>query len=163
MADTKVEEVFEGPTLDHDALMSQFANRSAEEYARSSDAGESAAQTKQFLEETGLNSQAFSWLKAIFKKLPKKDGQSKAMDVIRSLYAGLPMVEAHVMGQGTAEMDLGEPTADLETPPDEDEGEIEADDAEFLAATDDLDDGDDPDFGDIPDDDDNVVPMEAAE
>ncbi len=93
--------------VEHDALIQQILDRSAEEYARSSDAGESAAKVKEFLEATNLNSQAFSWLKSILKKLPKKDGQAKAMDIIRSLRVGLDMIEDHVQGQGTTEMDLG--------------------------------------------------------
>ncbi len=109
----EVREAFDGPKVEHDALIDQIQERSAEEYSRASDAGESAAKVKEFLEETGLNSQAFSWLKSILKKLPKKDGQAKAMDVIRSLKTGLPMIEAHVAGQGTVEMELPEPQAEV--------------------------------------------------
>ena len=100
----EVRRAYDGPDLDHDKLIDQIEARSAEEYARGSDAAESGAKLKTFLEETGMNSQAFSWSKSILKKLPKKDGQAKAMDVIRSLKKALPMIEAHVAGQTTAEM-----------------------------------------------------------
>jgi hypothetical protein len=105
----QVREAFDGPKVEHDELIDQIQARTAEEHERASDSSESAAQTNKFLEKTGLNSQAFSWLKSILKKLPKKDGQAKAMDVIRSLNAGLPMIEAHVTGQGTGEMNLDGP------------------------------------------------------
>lgn len=131
----KLEPVMEPLEVDADLLISEIQQRSAEEYARGSDAGESGAKTKEYLDETGLNSQAFSWGKSILKKLPKKDGQAKAMDVIRSLYAILPHLENHVIGQGTAEMqlepDLPAPTADAVSPdsdPDFDEIEADADD-----------------------------------
>ncbi|MFY0633655.1 MAG: hypothetical protein JXQ91_07580 [Vannielia sp.] len=100
---------FDGPELEHDALIGHIEARIREEVARSSDASDSASRTAQFNEETGMNNQALSWCKSILKKLPKKDGQHKAMDVIMSLKAALPMVEAHVRGQGTTEMDFEEP------------------------------------------------------
>lgn len=103
----EVRDAYDGPEVEHDALIGQIEARAREQHARSSDASESAAKVKEFIEETGLNSQAFSWLSSIVKKLPKKDGQAKAMDIIRSLEIGLPMIKAHVGGQGTAEMDLG--------------------------------------------------------
>lgn len=156
---TQTEAVATGPVVDHDKLIAQIAARSAEEYARGSDAAESGALVKAYLDETGLNSQAFAWAKSIVKKLPKKDGQQKAMDVIRSLNAVLPMLENHIMGQGTGEMQL--------TPDDgaEASDEIEADADDFEAATADLggDDAEevdayDPDADDGPGDD-TVVPM----
>lgn len=104
-----VRAAYDGPEVEHDALLGQIEARAADEYARQSDAAESGAKLKAFLEDTNLNGQAFSWLKTIIKKLPKKDGQSKAMDIIRSLEVGLPMVKAHVGGQITMEMDLGKP------------------------------------------------------
>lgn len=125
--------------LDHDKLITQYLARIAEQHARGSDASESAAETKKFLEETGLNSQAHSWGMSILKKLPKKDGQHKAMDIIRSLHALLPLVENHVMGQGTSEMQLegdGEPDPDGEDAdlnnditPDDDGEETDVDEA----------------------------------
>lgn len=112
----EVRQAYDGPSVDHDALIDQIQARSAEEYARASDAAESGAKINEFLEETGLNSQAFSWGKSILKKLPKKDGQAKAMDVIRSLELIVPMLKAHVGGQGTGEMDL-EPTPEAPVEP----------------------------------------------
>jgi hypothetical protein len=94
-----VRAAFDGPTVEHDALLGQIEARIREEYARSSDASESGAKTSDFLDETGLNSQVFAWSKSIIKKLPKKDGQAKAMDMIRSWEVVLPMLKAHVSGQ----------------------------------------------------------------
>lgn len=135
-----VRQAFDGPQVDHDKLIAEIDRMSRGEYERASDASESAAQTKEFLEETGMNGQALGWLKAIVKKLPKKDGQAKAMDIIRSLKVGLPMVENHVAGQGTAEMDLGEPddTGEAEEAPVENpEPEVQDEEtAEFNAAVD---------------------------
>jgi hypothetical protein len=103
----EVRKAFDGPTVEHDELIGQIEAMARDEHARSSDASESGARLKPFIEKTGLNTQVFSWMKTIVKKLPKKDGQSKAMDVIRSIEVALPMIKAHVSGQGTAEMDLG--------------------------------------------------------
>lgn len=99
-----VRRVYDGPDIEHDALISEIEARSADEYARASDASESGAKLKEYLEETGMNSQAFSWCKIILKLLPKKDGQAKAMDRINSLKKALPMIEAHVAGQSTPDM-----------------------------------------------------------
>lgn len=104
-----VREAFDGPQTEHDELIDQMEARMREEHARGSDASESAAKVSAFIDKTGLNTQAFSWGKTILKKLPKKDGQSKAMDVIRSLKVILPMLESHIGGQGSVEMNLGEP------------------------------------------------------
>lgn len=95
-----------GPSFAEHSLIDQIKPRMAEEYARASDAGESAAKTRLFLEQTGMNSQAFSWCKSIIKKLPKKDGVIKAKDVIRSLRAGLDDVEDFVNGYGQGELQL---------------------------------------------------------
>lgn len=122
---------YDGPDVEHDKLMAEIDRMSRGEHERASDASESAALTKTFLEDTGMNGQALSWLKSIVKKLPKKDGQAKAMDIIRSLKVGLPMVENHVGGQGTAEMDLEGPQDEAEgEPEDQDIPESEAEDAE---------------------------------
>lgn len=100
----QVRRALDGPTLDHDELIGHIGARIKEEHERSSDGSESAAKVSAFIEKTGINSQAYSWMKTIIKKLPKKDGQAKAMDVIRSIKAALPMVEAHISGQSTVEM-----------------------------------------------------------
>lgn len=132
----QVREAIDGPQVEHDALITQFQERMAEEHARSSDSSESASKVNKFLDETALNSQAFSWGKSIMKKLPKKDGQSKAMDVIRSLETILPMIKNHVAGQGTGEMDLEGPQDEAET---EEEQDLEADDAEMESEVADID------------------------
>lgn len=103
----KIRKSLDGPQVEHDALINQIEARAKEQRARTMDAGESGAKVQHFLEQTGLNSQAYSWLSSIFKKLDKKDGQHKAMDVITSLETGLPLLKNHVLGQGTDPMDLG--------------------------------------------------------
>jgi len=112
----QVRRAFDGPTLEHDKLIGHIGARISEEHSRSSDGSESAAKVSAFIEETGMNSQAYSWMKTIIKKLPKKDGQSKAMDVIRSIEAALPMIKAHVAGQSTAEMFPDEAPAPVDAP-----------------------------------------------
>lgn len=97
----EVRKAYDGPDLSHDGLIDHMEARIAEEHARASDSGESAAKVRTFLDQTGLNSKAHGWLKQILKLLPKKDGRDKAMDVIRSLEAGLPMLKDHVGGQNT--------------------------------------------------------------
>lgn len=90
----------------YDQLIDQIVDRSREERARKSDAGESASKLKEFLGKTSVNSQAFSWCKTIFKKLEMKDGNTKAMDIIQSLEACLPLIKNFVEGQ--------QPSLDLE-------------------------------------------------
>ena len=151
----EVREAMDGPSLDHDALIDNMEARIAEEHARSSDSSESAAKVTEFLEDTGMNSQAFSWLKSILKKLPKKDGQHKAMDIIRSLKAGLPMIENHVAGQGTGEMQLEPDEAPDEAVPAPEEVEEAAPDeeaAEFNAEVDEA----------VGDDDGVVTPLDVG-
>lgn len=132
-----VREAFDGPKVEHDDLLDQIEARAREQHARSSDASESAAKVAAFIEKTGLNSQAFSWMSSIVKKLPKKDGQAKAMDIIRSLEVALPMVKAHVGGQGTSEMDLGgpddEPEADVDAEIRDGDPDLAKEAAEFEA------------------------------
>lgn len=101
-----------GPDLEHDALIDFSVARNDEDRRRSSSAGESRAKIKEFLDDTGMNGKALSWLRSILKVNEKDDGQSKAMDIILSLKKGLPMIEAHVGGQGTVEMDFDEPAAE---------------------------------------------------
>lgn len=96
-----------GPDVDHDRLISFAAARNEEDAERASSAGESRQLIGEFLEDTGMNGKALSWLRVILKQ-KKTD---KAMDIIRSLKHGLPMVEQHLGGQ-QSEMDL-----DAEEPP----------------------------------------------
>lgn len=140
----EVRKAYDGPSVEHDALIDQIEVRSKEEYARASDASESGAKLKDFLEETGFNGQAFGWLKAIMKKMPKKDGQAKAMDIIRSLEVGLPMIKAHVAGQATAEMDFTEPAEPADDALESPDADFDAQMAEALDDQDPAYDGDDP-------------------
>ncbi len=127
-----VREAFDGPKVEHDQLIDQIEARAREQHARASDASESAAKVSAFIEQTALNTQAYSWMSSIIKKLPKKDGQAKAMDIIRSLEVGLPMIKAHVGGQGTGEMDLEGPDDEADEADDSDDDDIDTDqDATF--------------------------------
>ncbi len=101
---TEVRRAHDGPDIDHDEMIDFSTARNREDRERASSAGESRQKIGGFLEKTGMNSQAFSWCRSILKKLDKNEGQAKAMDIISSLRKALPMVEAHVRGQGTAEM-----------------------------------------------------------
>lgn len=143
----EIREAYDGPSVEHDALIGQIEARAREQFARSSDASESAAKVKEFVDETGLNTRAYTWLSAIIKTLPKKDGQAKAMDVIRSLEVGLPMIKAHVAGQGTVEMEFGQaepedeemyPDPELDTVIADGDPELAAEAKEFEAAADDV-------------------------
>lgn len=147
-------------TVSHDELIDQITARSKEEYARQSDAGESGAKVNEFLEKTGMNGQAFGWLKSIMKKLPKKDGASKALDIIRSLEKGLPMVKNHIEGQEPS-LGLGDP-ADYEDPEDEPEDEDDGIGAEFEDGDDlDPEDPEQDDEGDEEDGDEDTIQDDA--
>ena len=149
-----VRRAYDEPDIDHDRLIAEIDRMARGEYARASDASESAAVTKEFLELTNLNGQALSWLKSIVKKMPKKDGQMKAMDVIRSLEVGLPMVKSHVAGQGSMEMDLEGP-----------DNEDHADDPQAVEPLDWDGDKETAEFEDAADDalgDDTVTPIDFA-
>lgn len=106
-----VRHAMNGPDVDHDRLISFAAARNEEDAERASSAGESRQLIGKFLEDTGMNGKALSWLRIILKQ-KKTD---KAMDIIRSLEHGLPMVKQHLGGQ-QSEMDLvsGKSEEDLE-------------------------------------------------
>lgn len=108
----KVREAMDGPSVEHDQLINHMLDRKREKYARKSDASESGAKVSELLDETGLNSKAYNWGSQILGVLDKKDGQAKAMDIIRSLKVVLPMLESHVGGQSTTDMFDGKPPAD---------------------------------------------------
>jgi hypothetical protein len=101
-----VRNALEGPSIEHDQVIDFCEARNREDSVRASSAGESRQKIGQFIEDTGMNSQALSWCRSILKKLDKDDGQNKAMDVIMSLEKALPMIKAHVAGQGQADMDF---------------------------------------------------------
>lgn len=84
-----------GPDVDHDRLIAFASARNDEDAERASSAGESRQEIGAFLEDTGMNGKALSWLRAILKQKTT----DKAMDIIRSLKHGLPMVEQHLGGQ----------------------------------------------------------------
>lgn len=90
-----VRHAYDGPDIEHDQLIDEISARNHEDKLRSSSAGESRQKIGAFLEETGMNSQAFSWCRTILKK----PDTAKAMDVILSLEKALPMVKAHIAGQ----------------------------------------------------------------
>jgi hypothetical protein len=94
-----VRAAFDGPSIEHDALIDQIEARNREDKHRASSAGESRAKIKDFLEDTDLHPKAFSMFRTILKLLDRDNGQHKAQDLIRSLKAGIPLVEAHVGGQ----------------------------------------------------------------
>lgn len=115
-----------GPELDHDEFIGHMEARIREERQRSSDASESAERSEEFNEKTGMNNQALGWCKSILKKLDKKDGEHKAMDIVRSLECALPLLKDHITGQ-QGEMPLDEPEEEIpagfEENPDDDETE----------------------------------------
>lgn len=114
-----VRHAMNGPDVDHDRLISFAAARNSEDAERASSAGESRQLIGEFLEDTGMNGKALSWLRAILKQ--KKT--EKAMDIIRSLEHGLPMVKSHLGGQ-QSEMALEPSVPEIVNPdaelPDED-------------------------------------------
>lgn len=116
--------------IDHDELIASIINRNSEDHERASSAGESRNEIKAFLDETGMNSQAYSWMRSIMKK-PK---YSQRMDIIRSLEEALPMVKAHVMGQGFGPdlVDQAQAT-DFADPGDDkvDDADLDAEQTEF--------------------------------
>ena len=96
----EIRAITSGPDIEHDALVGQIEARNREDASRSSSAGESRQRIGEFLEQTNMNSQAFSWCRTILKK----PDEAKQMDIIRSLETALPMIKAHVTGQGTPDM-----------------------------------------------------------
>ncbi len=109
----EVREAFDGPAIEHDELIAFILERNADDTRAASVSGVSRQKIGDFIESTGMNSQALSWCRTILKKLPKDDGRNKAMDIIRSLKKALPMIEAHVAGANTPDMfDEDEEAAD---------------------------------------------------
>lgn len=102
----KVRHMQEGPDITHDGLIDFIQARNSEDSDRASDAGESRQAIGAFVEATGINAKALAWCRQILKQKT----QSKQMDIIMSLKKALPMIEDHVAGQGTAEMELEEQT-----------------------------------------------------
>jgi hypothetical protein len=97
-----VRRAIDGPDIDHDELISFIAARNQEDGDRASDAGESRQAIGEFVERTGMNAKALAWMRQILKANNKS--QAKAMDIILSVEKALPMIKAHVAGQGTPDM-----------------------------------------------------------
>lgn len=110
-----VRAAFDGPSIDHDELLDFIEARNREDKQRASSAGESRQKIGAYLEETSMNSKALGWCRQIIKTNEKDGGQHKAMDIITSMEVALPMIKAHVAGQGTTEMEFDvddEPSGD---------------------------------------------------
>jgi hypothetical protein len=106
-APTEVRHAITGPEIDHDKLIGKIDKWNGEDRARASTAAETRSEIGDFTERTGMNPKALSMLRTIKKAAMKDGGQAKAMDIIRSLEAGLSMVKADISGQ-QSEMDLGQ-------------------------------------------------------
>lgn len=102
----EVRRAFDGPNVDHDTFIDFAIKQNDADRRRAASAGESRAEIKEFLDQTDLHSKAVSWMRVILKTNERDNGQAKAMDCIRSIEKLLPMVKAHVAGQGTGEMDF---------------------------------------------------------
>lgn len=93
---------FDGPDIEHDHMIGKFQQWNKEDGARASSAAETRSEIGEFIEDTGMNKKAASWMRMVLKANDKD--QAKAMDIITSLEKALPMIKAHVAGQGTADM-----------------------------------------------------------
>lgn len=115
----EVRAAFDGPEIEHDALIAKIATFNNADAERASDAGTTRQQIGAFLDETNLNGKAFSVLRGLLKE-KKRD---KAMDMIRSLEIGLPMIKLH-LGGNQPELNL-----DSDGPDDDDPDFAEVDEA----------------------------------
>jgi hypothetical protein len=122
----EVRHAMDGPEIEHDQLIGKINQWNLEDGERASSAAETRSEIGQFTEKTGMNAKALSMLRQI-KKTGAKN-RDKAMDIIRSIEAGLPMVKADLGGQ-QSEMDL-----DADDPPET----FDPDDAELNEAADSL-------------------------
>jgi len=110
----EVRKAMDGPKVEHDALLDRIEIQVAKQFERSSDASGSGEELKEFIEATGLNTTAYKFAENLFKTSKKKDGQTKAMDVIRSIKLLVPMMESHIGGQPDM---LDKAAAELEADP----------------------------------------------
>lgn len=104
---TEVRHAMNGPDIKHDQLINKIEKWNGEDRSRASTAAETRGEIGQFIETTGINPKALSTLRTIAKTAKKDGGQAKAMDIIRSLEKGLPMLKLHV-GGNQIEMSLSE-------------------------------------------------------
>lgn len=105
---TEVRHAMNGPDIEHDHLIGKIEKWNGEDRSRASTAAETRGEIGDFVEKTGINPKALSLLRTIAKTAKKDGGQAKAMDIIRSLEKGLPMLKLHVGGNQT-EMPLDGP------------------------------------------------------
>jgi hypothetical protein len=131
----EVRQAFDGgPDIEHDQLIDKANRHNREDAERAVSAAETRSDIGHFLEDTGLNKSAYSWLRRI--KKVGETSQDKAMDIIRSLKAGLPMVDADIAGQSTPDMFDGGTVGDDE-PSEQPDRELSPEEEEFNAAVDD--------------------------
>lgn len=90
----KVREAMDGPKFDTNELLSFIGARNLEDSERASDAATSRQQIGEFLEKTGINKKAMSWIRSLFKQ--KK--QTDQADIIRSLKVLVPIAEQELLG-----------------------------------------------------------------
>lgn len=96
----QVRRAIDGPDIDHDGLIGKIGKWNSEDRQRASSAAETRGDIGRFIDQTGINTKALSFLRSILKEAQKDGGQAKAMDIIRSVKKGLPFVEHEVGGQG---------------------------------------------------------------
>lgn len=104
----EVRHAMNGPDIEHDQLVGKIEKWNGEDRSRASTAAETRGEIGDFVEKTGINPKALSLLRTIAKTAKKDGGQAKAMDIIRSIEKGLPMIKLHI-GGNQAEMALDEP------------------------------------------------------
>ena len=107
---TEVRHAMNGPDIDHDKMIGKIDKWNGEDRARASTAAETRGEIGGFVEQTGINAKALSFLRSIKKVAARDGGQAKAMDIIMSIEKGLPMVKADIGGQ-QAEMQLADQDA----------------------------------------------------
>lgn len=134
----EIRRAFDGPDIEHDQLIGRASRHNMEDSERASTAAETRSDIGTFVEATGVNKKAYSWLRQILKTGDKS--QDKAMDVIRSLEKCLPMVKSHIGGQTTMDMNLTpEEVAKAEAGPEpQPERQVSDEEAEFNAEVDDV-------------------------
>lgn len=131
--------------IDKAKVLQAMQDFNSEDSERASDAGESRQRIGEFLEETSINNKVFSHCRMVLRM--KKD--DKRQDWLRSMKALLPLMEEQIAADGTrdafdvpaeavaqaaqaqGDADLGEDAPEEEVDP-----EIDAEAAEFAAATD---------------------------
>lgn len=86
--------------LDADALIGKIGQWNSEDAERAESAGETRADIKAFIEDTGINKKALSHLRAGLKIRKEAD----QLDWLRSMEAGLEIIGNHIRGQSTGDM-----------------------------------------------------------